>query len=156
VPARHKRGFRADAEFALGGADIRPLDSMPAGASHGVWHSRWLPRPDFRDLLRGARALLYPSLAEGFGLPIVEAMARGVPVLTSGAGAMAEIAGDAAVLVDPLNVTEMAGLIALLDRDTAFRARLAAAGLRRARRFTPHACQGALADVYGRLDPEFP
>ncbi len=129
--------------------------SMPATPGHGVWHSRWLPRPAFLDLLRGARALLFPSLAEGFGLPIAEAMAYGVPVLTSAGGATAEIADGCAMLVNPLDVAGMARMIGVLDSDEGARAQLAQSGLRRARRFRPQACMGELANIYDRLDPVF-
>lgn len=149
------KGFHADAELAAGGGEISPFGAMPAGSGHGVWHSRWLPRPAFLDLLRGARALLFPSLAEGFGLPIAEAMAYGVPVLTSVTGAPAEIAGDGAMLVDPLDIAAMAGMIGLLDRDAGIRAQLAERGLRRARRFLPETCMAELAKIYERLDPAF-
>ena len=61
----------------------------------------YVPRADLRRLYRDALALVFPSLHEGFGLPILEAMALGVPVLTSGPGRMAEVAGGHALLVDP-------------------------------------------------------
>ncbi len=149
------RGFRADAELAAGGGAISPFEAMPATPGHGVWHSRWLPRPAFLDLLRGARGLLFPSLAEGFGLPIAEAMAYGVPVLTSAGGATAEIADGCAMLVNPLDVAGMARMIGVLDSDEGARAQLAQSGLRRARRFRPQACMGELANIYDRLDPVF-
>src|SRR5439155_6153439 len=59
-------------------------------------------------LYRGADAFCYPSLYEGFGLPVIEAMARGVPTITSGVSAIPEVAGDAALLVDPRSVREIA------------------------------------------------
>jgi glycosyltransferase involved in cell wall biosynthesis len=87
------------------------------------------------DRYRSARALLFPSLHEGFGFPILEAMAAGLPVLTSDRGAMAEVAGDAALTVDP---TDREALIAGLERihdDRDLRARLIRRGLVRARRW---------------------
>ena len=87
------------------------------------------------SLVRHARALLFPSLAEGFGLPIAEAMALGTPVLTTAGGATEEVAGGAALLVDPLDVAAIAEGIDRLDRDDALCASLAAAGLARARAF---------------------
>jgi glycosyltransferase involved in cell wall biosynthesis len=142
-------GWRGAEALAAGGAEIRPLDAL--SGTGGVWRSPWLPRPALIDLLRGARALLFPSLAEGFGLPIAEAMAVGVPVLTSAAGATGEIAGDAALLIDPLDIQAMAEAIAALDRDTALCTRLAAAGRRRSGMFSPSACFGRLAAIYDRL-----
>ena len=101
-----------------------------------------LPYQDRRalvDLMRQARALLFPSLAEGFGLPVAEAMALGTPVLTANRGALAETAGGAALLVDPEDMAAIAQAIVRLDREPDLRARLIARGLRRAEAFTPAA-----------------
>ena len=86
-------------------------------------------------LVRGAVALAYVSLYEGFGLPPLEAMAAGTPVIASRAGAIPEIAGDAALLVDPLDVDDIAAAIERLASDAALRARLRDAGTRRAQLF---------------------
>ena len=145
-------GWRAAEELAAGGAEVRPLAALRAGERGGVWRAPWLPRPALVDLLRGARALLFPSLAEGFGLPIAEAMTLGVPVLTAAGGATEEVAGDAALLVDPRDVAAMASAIGALDRDGALRSRLAAAGLRRASLFSAEACLRSLEAVYSGLE----
>ncbi|MFN8419301.1 MAG: glycosyltransferase family 1 protein [Anaerolineae bacterium] len=80
-------------------------------------------------LYKTARCLAFPSLYEGFGLPILEAMASGTPVITTGISSMAEVAGDAALLIDPLSIEELRGaLITALGNDQA-RSRLIAAGL---------------------------
>jgi len=87
-------------------------------------------------LLGGALALAYPSLYEGFGLPVLEAMAQGVPVLTSDAGATREIARDGALLVDPTDVTAIRrGLLRLID-DATLRGHLSACGRVRAAQFS--------------------
>lgn len=104
-------------------------------ATPGVIRLPWLPRPQLLGLMRRARALLYPSLAEGFGLPIAEAMTLGCPVLTSCHGATAEIAGDAALLVEPHNVAAMSEAIGQLAGDDRLVARLRAAGFARAARY---------------------
>lgn len=95
-----------------------------------------LPRGILLRLIRGARAVLFPSLYEGFGLPVLEAMQLGAPVLTATAGALPEVAGKAAVLVDPWSVDAIAAGIRRLDSDAALRRQLAAAGPERARFFS--------------------
>jgi glycosyltransferase involved in cell wall biosynthesis len=86
-------------------------------------------------LLSGAVALVYPSLYEGFGFPVLEAMACGTPVVTSDVSALPEVAGDAAILVSPHDVDAIAGGMDRVLRDDAFRERLAASGPPRAAAF---------------------
>jgi len=83
----------------------------------------------------GADAFAYPSIHEGFGLPVLEAMACGAPVLTSSVSSLPEVAGDAAVLVDPLDAEALTCGLARLVCDASERRRFAAAGLERAARF---------------------
>jgi glycosyltransferase involved in cell wall biosynthesis len=95
-----------------------------------------LPPADLDALYRGASAFAYPSLAEGFGLPVLEAMARSVPTVVSNTSALPEVAGDAALLVDPRSVTEIAAALERVLTDTELAERLAAAGRARAERFS--------------------
>jgi glycosyltransferase involved in cell wall biosynthesis len=88
------------------------------------------------DLYRGALALLYPSLYEGFGLPPLEAMACGVPVLTSNVCSIPEVVGPAAIQVNPLDIEEMAEAMGRLVRDSVLRQQLQETGLLRARQFS--------------------
>jgi glycosyltransferase involved in cell wall biosynthesis len=108
----------------------------------------WLGRVSderLAELYRGARCLVYPSLYEGFGLPVVEAMACGTPVVTSVGGATEEVAGGAAVLVDSRNPGALAdGIEEALARSDELRA----LGLERARAFSWSAAAAATADVY--------
>jgi glycosyltransferase involved in cell wall biosynthesis len=93
---------------------------------------------DLSDLYRGALALLYPSLYEGFGLPPLEAMACGVPVLTTNVCSIPEVVGNAAIQVDPLKVEEIADGIIRLVEDSALRQGLRERGLLRAKEFSWH------------------
>jgi glycosyltransferase involved in cell wall biosynthesis len=92
--------------------------------------------PVLHGLYGLADGLAYPSLYEGFGLPVLEAMAHGIPVLTSNRSSLPEVAGDAAVLVDPVSTESIATGLRSLVGDEALRARLRAAGPERAARFT--------------------
>lgn len=95
-----------------------------------------VPEEDLPGLFAGADAFLYPTLYEGFGLPVVEAMACGVPVLTSATSALQEIAGGYAYLVDPMDVAAIARGIVDLATDPRRRAEFAELGKRRARDFS--------------------
>lgn len=87
-------------------------------------------------LYSGAEAFIYPSLYEGFGLPVLEAMACGTPVITSDVTSLPEVAGDAALLLNPFDVEAMAEEIVRVMEDDALRRQLRKKGLERARRFT--------------------
>jgi len=95
-----------------------------------------VPRAEVRDLLRGAKFLVFPSLYEGFGFPVLEAMAAGVPVLTSRASSLPEVCGDAALYVDPQDEGELTAALGQLDSDEALRVSLARRGPLRAARFS--------------------
>jgi glycosyltransferase involved in cell wall biosynthesis len=104
-------------------------------------------RETARDLYQAAEVFVYPSLAEGFGLPILEAMACGVPVVASTTEALREVAGDAALFADPGDAAGFARAIARVLDDPAERARLRAAGLAQAAKFSWEACARATAAV---------
>ena len=108
----------------------------------------FVPPEDLDALYAGAAVVVYPSLAEGFGLPVLEAMAHGVPVVTSAGTATEEVAGDAALLVDPLDIDAIAGEIerALDDRELA--SSLGAAAKERASSFTWQRSAELAAAVY--------
>jgi glycosyltransferase involved in cell wall biosynthesis len=117
------KGGRAEAEHA---AERTGVDGRVEFRGH-------VPRDELAALYRGAACLVFPSRYEGFGLPVLEAMASGTPVVATTAGALPEAAGDAAILVEGRNPVELAGGI---ERAIADRERLVAAGLERAARFT--------------------
>jgi glycosyltransferase involved in cell wall biosynthesis len=100
------------------------------------------------SLIRGAKATLLPSLYEGFGLPVLESMQLGTPVVASTEGALPEIAGEAALLVDPYDTQAIRRAIVDLDADAELRADLTARGLRQAERFSPEAYRNRLAELY--------
>ncbi len=87
-------------------------------------------------LLNQAIALVFPTLWEGFGIPVLEAMACGTPVITSNCSSLPEVAGDAAVLVDPYNTQELTAALCLLIDDASLRSQLKTLGLQRVRQFS--------------------
>lgn len=111
----------------------------------------YLPRLDVETLLRHARALLFPSLYEGFGLPAVEAMQVGTPVLTSSTTSMPEVVGEAALTVEPTDIQALAEGIRALDADDDLCGRLAAAGPAQAALFSPERYRARLEEVHRRL-----
>jgi glycosyltransferase involved in cell wall biosynthesis len=104
-------------------------------------------RETARDLYQSAEVFVYPSLAEGFGLPVLEAMACGAPVVVSTAEALREVAGDAALFAGPRDAAGLARAIARVLDDPAESARLRAAGLAQAARFSWEACARGTAAV---------
>ncbi len=107
-----------------------------AGVQGDVLFLGWVSGADIEGLWEIARAFVFPSLYEGFGLPVLEAMARGVPVACSNASSLPEVAGDAALLFSPGNVQEVAGAVSRLFEDEDLREDLRARGLARAATFT--------------------
>jgi glycosyltransferase involved in cell wall biosynthesis len=99
-------------------------------------------------LYERAEMLVYPSLDEGFGFPVLEAMSHGIPVVGSDRGSIPEIAGSAAVLVDPVDLDAMAGSIDRLIEDASLRESLRAMGFDRCRDFTWKRTADGLIDLY--------
>ena len=127
--------------------ELVPL--LRAGVASGeVRWLDWVAHDDLRAAFRGARALVFPSLYEGFGMPVVEAFASGLPVLTSSTSALPEISGGAALEVDPLSVDAIRDAMSSLATDDALCARLSSAGVERARDFSWRACAEQVAATY--------
>jgi glycosyltransferase involved in cell wall biosynthesis len=118
-----------------------PLDALVSYVGYVADEAR-------EALYAGARTLVLPSLDEGFGLPALEAMSAGVPVVASNAGALPEVVGDAAVLVDPTDADALAHALSRLAADDAWARERASAGLARARTFTWDAAARALRRAY--------
>jgi glycosyltransferase involved in cell wall biosynthesis len=106
---------------------------------------------DLPALYSEARCLAYPSLYEGIGLPVLEAMACGAPVITSNISSLPEVAGDAALLVDPYDVEALSDALRRLLTDDTLRAKLVARGFEQAAHFTWTRAARQLADIYQRM-----
>jgi len=134
--------------------------SMAPGAE--AWAERWSGTPlagrvDYRGyvpdtereaLYAGARLLVLPSLDEGFGIPVLEAMSAGVPVLVSNRGALPEVAGDAGVVIDPDDIEAFAAALIQLTSDDDAASAMARRGLARARSYTWEAAAAELRTAY--------
>lgn len=141
------RGWLDDDENAL-------LDQLGREAPDRAARVRRFPYMPYSLLLsviRCARGVVFPSLYEGFGLPVLEAMVLGVPVITSTAGSLPEIAGDAAVSVDPFDVTAIRDAIRKVDADEGLREEMILKGRDQAAKFSPEIYQSRLADMFTRL-----
>jgi len=134
---------------------------LPAGIAEEIENDRaqgrielrpYLPREDLMVLLAGADALIFASEAEGFGLPVIEAMAVGVPVITGLNPAAREVAGDSALAIDPADpATSIAEWLRKLDRDQTLRARTVAAGRQRVGSFSWPAAAHAYEELYRQV-----
>lgn len=96
----------------------------------------WIPREELYRLYERALGFIFPSTFEGFGMPVLEAMAAGIPVACSDIPPLREVAGGAALFFDPFNDDSIAAALERIVNDDELRARLAAAGPERARHFT--------------------
>jgi glycosyltransferase involved in cell wall biosynthesis len=121
-----------------------------SGVAERVLLAGYVPEADKAALLTGAEVFAYPSRYEGFGLPVLEAMACGTPAVTTTGGSLPEVGGDAAVLVEPGDAGALAAAIAKLAADPAARQDAAARGLRRAATFTWRRCADLTAAAYRR------
>ncbi|HXV93625.1 MAG TPA: glycosyltransferase family 1 protein, partial [Pseudonocardia sp.] len=126
-------------ELGLGGA-VRMLGEVPDA--------------DLPALYSGARCLVLPSRAEGFGLPPLEAMACGCPVVVSSAGALPEVVGPAGLVVPPDDVAGLAAATGAVVDDPALRRRMRDAGLRRAAGFSWERAAAETRRVHERLQDE--
>jgi alpha-1,3-rhamnosyl/mannosyltransferase len=124
---------------------------LPAPVSERVVLTGPVSDAGRRALLESATVLAYPSIYEGFGLPVLEAMSVGVPVVAARAGAIPEIAGDAALLVESTDEAGLAASITRLIDDDATRADLIERGSRRVRQFSWQDTARGLAECYARL-----
>ena len=139
----------AGARGWLDGPIFRTVRAL--GLEQTVRFPGFIDDDDLPAVYSGAALFVFPSLYEGFGLPLLEAMACGVPVITSNVASMPEVAGDAALLVDPRDAGGLAAAIARALRDRKLRARLRAAGLARAGQFSWETAARRTLDAYASL-----
>lgn len=121
-----------------------------------VRHLGFLPRWHVIALLQCARFFAFPSICEGFGLPVLEAMQLGVPVLTSNTSSLPEVAGDAAVLADPLDVADMTSAVRTLAHDKNLCEELARRGPPQAKKFNGEFYRERLAAAYKKVGITIP
>jgi glycosyltransferase involved in cell wall biosynthesis len=127
-------------------ANVKYLD-----LADSVIFTGYVPSEDLPIFYNAAEAFVYPSIFEGFGLPVIEAMACGLPVLTSYGSSLQEVAGDAALLVDPMSEESIAQALAKVLGDPSLRLRLGRAGLARSAAFSFKKTAEQTAHVYERL-----
>jgi glycosyltransferase involved in cell wall biosynthesis len=144
---------RADVALVLAGPDGWGSAALGAAIDASAHRDRivrtgWLDDAALAGLLRGAAVLAYPSVYEGFGFPPLQAMAAGVPVVASRAGALPEVLGDAAAFVPVGDPTALAGALAVVLDDDAARAAAVARGAVRVGRFTWARCADGVEAVY--------
>ena len=139
------QAWKSEGELRL----LKAREGRPLRAGEGrIVQIDYLPFDLLMTLVRGARAVAFPSLSEGFGLPLLEAMSLGTPTLTSNTASLPEIAGQAALLVDPYDVRAITAGLRRLDSDEALRANLSAHGPAQAALFGMDAYQPRLAAFY--------
>jgi len=147
---RRARRLVIAGQAGWGSEDLVRTLRMLAQQGEAAW-LEYVPADELRALYRGAGALVFPSLDEGFGIPVLEAFASGVPVITSNVSSLPEVAGGAALLVDPRNVEELARAMQRLAGDRQLVARLVALGRSRAREMTWSKCVQNTLDVYRKV-----
>ena len=152
---RFKAATGSPWRLVLGGGDWHGAEAIHAAVAaspfaRDIHRPGFVPDADLPAWYRAAGALVFPSLYEGFGMPPLEAMACGCPVLSSRRGALAETVGDAAATLEPEDVGQMQGQLARVAGDPAWRARLSAAGLARVRSFDWRDTAGTTLAIYQR------
>jgi glycosyltransferase involved in cell wall biosynthesis len=134
-----------------GGANSRVFGNHDAAAGDGIHPTGYVTDGELRALYENACCFLYPSLYEGVGIPPLEAMTCGAPVIASHAASLPEVCGDAAVYCDPRDPEDWARTLGLLIQDTSRQAELRRRGLERARGFTWERASAAMLDILERV-----
>lgn len=156
--AQAKQAYALPHKLVLVGQRLWRSDAVMAQAralGDDIVLTGYVPDADLPMLYNAADVFCYPSLYEGFGLPVLEAMACGAAVITSNLSALPEVAGDAAHTVNPYAVAELVGALGETLRDPAYRARLREKGLARAKLFSWERTAAQTMDVYHRAARAF-
>jgi glycosyltransferase involved in cell wall biosynthesis len=132
------------------GAGALAAEVAASGVAERILLAGYVPEADKAALYTGADVFAYPSRYEGFGLPVLEALACGTPTVTTTGGSLPEVAGDAAVLIEPGDVGALAAAVAKLAADPAARHDAAGRGLARAAAFTWERCAALTVAAYRR------
>lgn len=143
-------GIREEFDLVLAG----PMGWASRETAARVRSQRYLgyvPEADLAPLTAAATVFAYPSLYEGFGFPVAQAMAAGVPVVTSNVSSLPEVAGDSALLVDPGSLQELRDALVRLLTSPGLRADLTARGIARAQRFRWETCAAQSWDFFGKF-----
>ncbi|MEK7067883.1 MAG: glycosyltransferase, partial [Patescibacteria group bacterium] len=114
--------------------------NIPISQYPNIFNLNWVNPEEKQTLLQNAEALLYPSLYEGFGLPILEAFDAGMPIITSNCASMPEVAGDAALLVNPKNTQEIADAMEKIIKNPDLKNELIQKGKERLKNFSWEKC----------------
>lgn len=154
--ARYRKETGSDARLLLVGRspdEAGPISDhiRKSGLEEHITRIGYFPFAELPYLYSGARMLAFPSLWEGFGIPVIESMACGTPVVTSTATCLPEIAGDSALVVDPESVDQIAGAMIKIERDPKLRRTLIDRGLDRAKLFSWENCARSTLDAYSRM-----
>jgi len=157
--SRYRRETNTGSRLLLVGRAPSPDDEIAQriaalGLRDAVARIAYVAYADLPCLYGAADMFLFPSLWEGFGLPVIESMACATPVVTSNVTSLPEVAGDGAIIVDPESVDAITEAMLRLHRDPAFRSGLVARAIVQARRFTWENCARATFDAYARMGAE--
>jgi glycosyltransferase involved in cell wall biosynthesis len=148
-----KKATGSDWQLALGGGDWHGCEAIKSAAAASPFASDirflgFVPDADLPNLYRAARGMVYPSLFEGFGLPPVEAMACGTPVISSTRGALEEVVADAALIVNPEDVADITRALTALSTDADLAEKLKSKGLVNAARFHWSRTAAEVTEIY--------